>query len=591
MEFHSPIPCPAIPDDLTVAQFMLDVQHPMRPVRTENVPWLIEESTGRSVGFEELRSRTYGLANVMHMRWGIGEDDVVCIFLPNHVDYPVPIWAAHSLGAIVSCANPTHTADELVYQITTTKATVLTAHAGSLPTALAASRKAGLAADHIFLIDELKTRNPIPFPTVSSLVREGLSKPHYFKERKLSPGEGKSKLAFLSFSSGTTGKPKAIALSHYALIANGLQVASLNRVNEYYAPWDKRRFRPGDVALGVLPFYRELVHVISCQLVLMSDISSDIYGLAVILNALLFVGLTVVVVPRFTLEGFLRTVDRFKITHLFLVPPQIVLLCKHPMVKKYDLSHIRYVISGAAPLSKELTLQLVEILPNAEIGQGYGMTEGAISMFPVSQRIGTLGSVGQLQPGTIARVRKADGSFAGYEEEGEIEIRGPQLALRYTNDEKATRETFVDGWLRTGDQVKFAKNGDIFIVDRLKELIKVRGYQVAPAELEGHILDHPDVADVCVVGVPDDYSGEVPFAFVVLQPRATTRAKQDATEAENIKHSIMKHVSDAKIKYKWLSSVEFVDAVAKSPSGKLLRRIMRDKAVTIVRDRGVRSKL
>ncbi|KAL5519237.1 hypothetical protein ACEPAH_920 [Sanghuangporus vaninii] len=572
MEFHSPIPCPAIPDDLTVAQFMLDVQHPIRPVRTENVPWLIEESTGRSVGFEELRSRTYGLANAMHMRWEIGEDDVVCILSPNHVDYPVAIWAAHRLGAVVSCANPTHTADELVYQITTAEATVLAVHTGSLPTALAASRKAGLPADHIFLIDELKTHNPFPFPTISSLVREGLSKPHYFKERKLSPGEGKSKLAFLCFSSGTTGKSKATALSHYALIANGLQVAALNRVNEDYAPWDKCRFRPGDVALGVLPFYH-------------------IYGLAVILNALLFVGLTVVVVPKFSLEGFLRTVDRFKITHLFLVPPQIVLLCKHPMVKKYDLSYIRYVISGAAPLSKELTLQLVEILPNAEIGQGYGMTEGAISMFLVSQRIGTLGSVGQLQPGTVARVRKADGSFAGYEEEGELEIKGPQLALRYTNDEKATRETFVNGWLRTGDQVKFAKNGDIFIVDRLKELIKVRGYQVAPAELEGHILDHPDVADVCVVGVPDDYSGEVPFAFVVLRPFATTRAKQDPTEAEKIKHSIMKHVSDAKIKYKWLSSVEFVDAVAKNPSGKLLRRIMRDEAVKIVRNRGVRSKL
>ncbi|KAL5494986.1 hypothetical protein ACEPAI_448 [Sanghuangporus weigelae] len=572
MEFRSSIPCPTIPDDLTIAQFMLDAQHPIRPVRTENVPWLIEESTGRSVGFEELRSRTYGLANAMHMRWGIGEDDVVCIFSPNHVDYPVTIWAAHRLGAIVSCANPTYTTDEFIYQITTAKAMVLAVHSDSLPTALAASRKAGLVENRIFVMDEFKASNPFPFPTISSLVKEGLSKPHYFKERKLSPGEGKSKLAFLSFSSGTTGKPKATAISHYSLIANGLQVAALNRVNEDYAPWDKRRFRPGDVVLGVLPF-------------------SHIYGLTVILNALLFVGLTVVVVPKFNLEGFLRTVDRFKITHLLLVPPQIVLLCKHPLVKKYDLSHIRYVISGAAPLSKELTLQLVKILPNAEIGQGYGMTEGAISMFPVSQRIGTLGSVGQLQPGTVARVRKADGSFAGYEEEGEIEVKGPQLALGYTNDEKATRETFVDGWLRTGDEVKFAKNGDLFIVDRLKELIKVRGYQVAPAELEGHILDHSDVADVCVVGVPDDYSGELPFAFVVLQPHATARAKQDATEAEKIKQSIMKHVSDAKIKYKWLSSVDFVDAVAKSPSGKLLRRIMRDKAVKIVRNRGVRSKL
>jgi len=250
-------------------------------------------------------------------------------------------------------------------------------------------------------------------------------------------------------------------------------------------------------------------------------------------------------------------------------------------VKDYDLRGVRYLMSGAAPLSAELTEQLKKVLPNSDIGQAYGMTETSttLTMYPLDQRIGTLGSAGQLIPGTIARVLKSDGTLAGYNEEGELVVTGPQMALRYANNEEATKETFVQGWVRTGDEVRFAENGDLFIVDRLKEILKVRGFQVAPAELEGHLLDHPDVADVCVVGVPEEYSGEVPLAFVVLNETAAKLVSSNPDKYEKeVKARIMKHVSDVKVRYKWLAGgIEFVDVIAKNPSGKLLRRAMRDK--------------
>jgi len=156
------------------------------------------------------------------------------------------------------------------------------------------------------------------------------------------------------------------------------------------------------------------------------------------------------------------------------------------------------------------------------------------------------------------------------------------MALRYLNNEKATAETFVDGWVRTGDEVIIDKNNDLFIVDRLKEILKVRGFQVAPAELEGHLLSHPDVADTCVVGVPDDFSGEVPLAFVVLSADAAKRASASEAAAAKIKASISKHVADHKTAYKRLAGgVEFIDAIPKNPSGKLLRRVLRDKASSL----------
>ncbi|KAJ7109969.1 phenylacetyl-CoA ligase [Mycena epipterygia] len=554
-------PLDRIPDDLTIPQFLLDfTAHPSRPVRPQGVPWLIEDKTGRAITFDELRLRTTSLANALSLKWNIVENDVVCVFSPNHVDYPVCIWAIHRLGAIVTPANPGYTADELLHQLDTTKASLVLVYADFLPTALAAAKLAGLSKDRIVVIEPYATE---PYngnhETLSKLVSFGSSKPQSFVERKLRPGEAKTKVAFYSFSSGTTGKPKAVIIPHYSFTANIIQTAAHYGITDPSVK--KKHMTPGDVAVAVLPFFH-------------------IYGLVVVLHYMLFSGLSLVVIPKFNFTEFLESVVRHKITNLFLVPPQIVLLCKHPAVKNYDLSRVKFCVSGAAPLSGELMSSVCKVLPNAAIGQGYGMTETCTTVCLMSgrQKMGTVGSAGQIIPGTVARVIRPDGSPCKEGEQGELVVTGPSMALGYLNNEQATKETFVDGWVRTGDEV-IIRNSEVFVVDRLKEIIKVKGFQVAPAELEGHLLLHPTVADACVVGIPDDYSGEIPLAFVVLREEVLKRVSANASEGDKIKAALKKHVADAKIAYKRLAGgVVFIDAIPKNPSGKILRRVLRDQA-------------
>ncbi|KZP07131.1 amp dependent CoA ligase [Athelia psychrophila] len=550
-----------IPDDISVAQFILDRDHPRRPVRPTDTAWLIDDATGRKVFYEELRERTHGLANALHHKYAFGNDDIACIFSPNDVDYPVAVWAAHRLGGAVSTANPSYTIDEFVHQLTAVKPAILLTDPAVLSTALEAARKVGLPANRVILFRRIAD-SPSSMVSLDELIAHGLSSTAPpFVEHHMAPGEAKSKVAFYCFSSGTTGAPKAVAIAHYALIANVIQQAVMTRVGEANIPKDEQRYRPGDIASGILPLFH-------------------IYGLVANLHAMLFYGMSVVLIPKFNFEGFLKSIVRFQMTHILLVPPMVVLLCKRSAVQKYDLSSVRGVSSGAAPLSAEILPLLTALLPRATISQGYGMTETAtvVSTLRFGERR-TRGGSGALLPGVRARVVKADGSLAKVGETGELVVTGPSMALGYANNAQATGETFVDGWVRTGDEVRFDEQGELWIVDRLKELIKVRGFQVAPSELEGHLLDHPAVADACVVPVPDEYSGELPLAFVVPHASFADKIRADPQEAERVKAELLAHVADAKSRYKWLAGgVEFVDKIPKTPSGKLLRRVLRERA-------------
>ncbi|KAK7064017.1 4-coumarate--CoA ligase-like 1 [Favolaschia claudopus] len=549
-------PLPSIPDDLTIPQFFLDYKHPSQPVRPPSVPWFIEDHTARPVTFDEIRQRTSGLANALSLKWNIVENDVVCVFSPNHVDYPLSIWAIHRLGAIVTPANPGYTADELFYQLQSTQASLLLVYADFLPTALVAAKLAGLSEDRIVVI-EASAASPFngKQETVSKLIAYGSGKAQNFVERKLRKGEAKTKVAFYSFSSGTTGACRrspgaAVVIPHYSVIANVLQKAAHYGISD--PSLKKKHMNPGEVAVA------------------------DIYGLVVVLHYMLFAGLSLVVVPKFDFTKFLQSIVRHNITHLLLVPPQIVLLCKHPAAKNYDLGHVKFCISGAAPLSGELMSSVRKVMPNAVIGQGYGMTETCttVAILGGRQDMGTVGSAGQILPGIVARVVRPDGSLCKEGEQGELVVTGPAMALGYLNNEAATKESFIDGWVRTGDEV-IVRNSEIFVVDRLK----VKGFQVAPAELEGHLLVHKAVADACVVGIPDEYSGEVPLAFVVLHEDSQKRVAKDPKEGEQLKAELQKHVADAKIAYKRLAGgVVFIDAIPKNPSGKILRRVLRDQA-------------
>ncbi|KZT03949.1 amp dependent CoA ligase [Laetiporus sulphureus 93-53] len=561
-EIYGPGELAQIPDDLTIVQFMQDYEHPNRPVKRNETTWFIEDDTGRKVGFEEIKPHTDALANSLHEKWKLGEDEVVCICSPNHVDYPIVMWASFRLGAIITAANPAYTVEELVYQLRMTQAKLLIVHPANLPIALSAAKSVGLPDDHIILLEPapaglLEAKGHV---TIPQLVQEGARLPKNFVERKLRPGEGKTKLAFLSFSSGTTGLPKAVKIPHYSLIANVIQISSYNNADT--APWEKKKFRKGDVGIAVLPFYH-------------------IYGQVIIMHFQVFYGISVVVVTKFDFLKMLDSIQRHRINFLAFVPPMIVALCKHPATKKYDLSSIRMIASGAAPLSGELMLQVSKLYPQVMIGQGYGMTETstAISFPQLEQQVGTPGSAGRLLPGVVVRVVREDGSLAPIGQTGELVVKSPSNALGYLNNEAATKDTFRDGWVHTGDEVYVNKKSELFVVDRIKDLIKVKGFQVAPPELEGHLLELSDVSDVCIVGLPDDYSGEVPLAFVVPSAQAAERMKKDPAEAAKIKAAIIKHVADNKVHFKRLTGgVEFIDAVPRNPSGKLLRRVLREKA-------------
>ncbi|KAI0734780.1 amp dependent CoA ligase [Fomitopsis betulina] len=520
-EMHGPGgPLPAIPDDLTLVQFMLDHQHPSRPSAAQSIAWLIDDATGRRVTVHEIRGRVQSLANGFRLRWNIVENDVIGIFSPNHIDYPVAIWAAHRLGAILTTSNPTFTVDELKYQLDLTKAKAIVVHPSNLLVALEAARAVGIPPEYIIVFDVPGLASGSQ-TTINEIIGEGMTKPLSFTERRLNPGEARTKLACLSMSSGTTGKPKAVCIPHVSPIANVIMMA--HAANLQTAPLEERKYRPGDVAMAMLPFFH-------------------IYGLVVVMHFAIFYGMTLVVIPKFSFPDMLKSIERHSINYIPVVPPVVVLLCKHPDVPKYDLSSLRALKSGAAPLTAELIKQLSERFPRMSIGQSYGMTETCTTVtFPqLDMHIGTPGSAGRLLPGVRAKVVDPDGKLLGYGEPGQLVVWSPANSLGYLSNEQATKETFADGWIYTGDEVVINEQKDVFVVDRIKELLKVRGFQVAPAELEGHLLDHPDVTDVCVVGLPDEYSGEIPLAFVVPTAAAVERMKRDSREEARTRQSIMK---------------------------------------------------
>jgi 4-coumarate--CoA ligase len=337
----------------------------------------------------------------------------------------------------------------------------------------------------------------------------------------------------LPYSSGTTGGPKGVMLTHRNLVANIAQVIAPSRL------------RGDETVIAVLPFFH-------------------IYGMQVVMNCGLRTGATVITMPRFDLAEYLRIHAEHGVTRSFVAPPIVLALAKHPMVDEYDLSALETVFSGAAPLSAELALAAGRRL-SCEVVQGYGMTE----LSPVSHTTPpggfVPGSVGVALARTECRiVDPVTGQDLPTDQDGEIWIRGPQVMKGYLNDEQATRRTLDDeGWLRTGDLGHVAPNGHLFVVDRLKELIKVSGFQVAPAELEALLLTHPGVSDAAVVGRPDPEHGESPCGFVVRRPGATVSAAE-----------LVEFVAGQVARFKRLRQVTFVEAIPRSAAGKILRRML-----------------
>jgi acyl-CoA synthetase (AMP-forming)/AMP-acid ligase II len=318
--------------------------------------------------------------------------------------------------------------------------------------------------------------------------------------------------------------------------------------------------KPGDRILAVLPFFH-------------------IYGLTALMNAPLRKGATVVVLPRFDLDQFLGAIEKHRINALYVAPPIVLALAKHPAVARYDLSSLEYVVSAAAPLDARLARACSERLGLPPVLQAYGMTElsPGTHVVPLDAENPPPGAVGKLLPGTEMRILALDdpGRDAAPGEEGEIAIRGPQVMKGYLNRPDATAAMIDDdGWVHTGDIGRVDEDGWLFVVDRVKELIKYKGFQVAPAELEALLLTHEGIADAAVIGVYDDDGNEIPKAYVVRQAAAP-----DLTA-----DAVLAHVAERVAPYKKIRRVEFIGGVPRAASGKILRRELRDRETREARE-------
>ncbi|EEU35770.1 uncharacterized protein NECHADRAFT_44354 [Fusarium vanettenii 77-13-4] len=556
MVFHPPAWVPELPiappDSIPIAEFMSNEAYGRRPLSESRHPFTCG-ITGRTYSATELFQRSEHVARSLAKRlgWEVNQgtawDKVLAIFSLNTVDFVTAIYGVHRLSGIVTPVNAASSAAELAHQLKSSGARALVTCAPLAETAFAAARSACIPDENIFLFDipGMETSSQITHRTIENLVKQGSNLPELDPLRWV-PGQGARQPAFLCYSSGTSGLPKAVMISHANVIANVLQHVTYDSVGR------ARKGVETQAVSGFLPF-------------------SHIYGLVIACHTSTWRGDQVIVLPKFELKAFLESIQGFEIRQLLLVPPIIIrMLQLKDTCAKYDLSSVKFLYSGAAPLAEETMQELKSIYPGWTVGQAYGHEHDIF-----------MKASGSLLPGTKAKIVDTAGNeITSYDCSGELLVQAPSVVLGYLNNEKATTETFVfdaDGrWIRTGDEALFtlapSGNEQLVIVDRIKELIKVKGHQVAPAELEAHILSHPSVSDCAVIQVPDGRSGEVPKAFVVRSPVAEAAAEEELVQ------DISKYVAAHKAPYKQLKGgVEFLDSIPKSPSGKILRRVLRDR--------------
>jgi acyl-CoA synthetase (AMP-forming)/AMP-acid ligase II len=475
---------------------------------------LVDGVTGRVLPFGELSDQVRRVAAGLAGR--IDKGDVVAIWSPNVPEYAVVFHAVARLGGILTTINPAYGADEVAFQLRDANVKLLVTTAALVERARDAIRLT-TASIEIITIDAVPG-----LPSLASIAIDA-DPPAV----AINPS---TDVVALPYSSGTTGLPKGVMLTHRNLIANLVQI-------------DACESRDLTAFVGVLPFFH-------------------IYGMVVLMNYALMRGITVVTLPRFELEAFLRVLQDWRIELAHVAPPIVVALAKHPSVGNYDLSKLKWLFSGAAPLGAEVT-DAVERRLSVRVRQGYGMTECSPASHYTPPGTERMGKAGLLVPGTeCVLVDPASGARVGHGASGEVWVRGPQVMKGYLNNPDATAATVdADGWLHTGDIGVIDADGYLEVTDRLKELIKVKGYQVAPAELEALLLKHPKIADAAVIPIADEDAGQRPKAFIVAS---------EPVSSDEVMQFVDAHVAH----YKRLAAVTFIDRIPKSPSGKILRRVL-----------------
>ena len=499
---------------------------------------LVDTHTGRETSYRDMVASIDAFAGALAQR-GIGVGDVVGLHAPNSAAFAIAFHGILRAGATATTINALFTAKDIAKQLTDSRARLLVTVTPLLPQALEGAESVGLAADRIVVLDG-PGEAADGHPNAADL----LGPAHPAPEVAFDP---ETHLAVLPYSSGTTGNPKGVMLTHRNLVSNVAQIRPIQGMTA------------DDRILAVLPFFH-------------------IYGMTVLLNAALHARAQLVIMPAFDLEKFLGNIADRKCTFAFIAPPVAVALAKHPLVERFNLSSLVGIMSGAAPLDEDLAEAVAKRL-DCQLVQGYGMSE----LSPVShvtpfdggrELVGSVApknSCGWTVPNAISKIvdsetgNEIDPPTSGLSDTGELWFKGPNVMAGYLNNDQATAETIDgDGFLHTGDLARVDSTGCVYIVDRLKELIKYKGYQVPPAELEAVLLTHPDIADAAVIGVLDTESGEeVPKAYVVTQADLS---------ADDVMAFVAEHVAP----YKKVRQVAFIDAIPKSAAGKILRKDLRN---------------
>lgn len=518
MVIRSPSPEVEIPDT-PLTPFVLQRERELNDHTA-----VVNGATGEALSYADLgasiRRAASGFAAL-----GVVKGDVVALYAPNSPEYIIAFHAISYIGGTVTTVNPLYNSEELLRQINDSGAKVVVTIPELLNNMPVSEHKKTIG--NIVVFGEAS--NAISF---SQLLNHGeLAEPVEV--------DVDSHVVALPYSSGTTGLPKGVMITHKNLVANVCQIAGIDG----YLETDEN-----DRQVAVLPFFH-------------------IYGMNIFMCFALCRGATVITMPRFDLEQFLTLIQQHKATRTYIAPPIAVALAKHPVVDQFQLSSLKIMLSGAAPLGSEIT-QEVEARIGCDVVQGYGLTETSpvTNVCPNEAGKKKYGSIGPPISNTEIKVIDLElGESLGRNQKGEVCIRGPQVMKGYLHNSEATHACIdSEGWFHTGDVGYADEDGYFYIVDRVKELIKYKAYQVAPAELEALLLTHPEVADVAVIGVPDQECGELPMAYVVK------KGEVDAGD-------IMEFVASRVAPYKKIRMVEFIEAVPKAPSGKILRRILRDQ--------------
>lgn len=505
--FYSPLPDVPL-RDLSITECLFEGLE-MAPKRVV----LRDAGSGVALTGGELMGRIRSFAGGIVAR-GLGAGHRVALMAPNIPEFATIFHGVTFAGGTLTTLNPTYTAPEIRHQLQDSEAEVLF----TIPAFEDVAREGikGTGCKDVVIIGSPDYQTWFGPPLEAQI-----------------PVDLDRHVAVLPYSSGTTALPKGVMLSHRNLVVNVDQGLAVIRIDA------------GETMVAFLPFFH-------------------IYGMNVLMNTHLAAGACLVCMARFDLEVFLRNVQEHRVRMVMAVPPVAIAMAKHPMVDQFDISSLQVFVSAAAPLGAEVSEAC-----GARIGavamQGYGMTELSPICHFSNEEFAKPGSVGVTVPNTVCKViDPATGEELGVDQEGELCIKGPQVMIGYLNNPEATARTIdAEGWLHTGDIACFDAEGQLYIRDRLKELIKVKGFQVPPAELEAALQAHPGVADAAVIGVPDDEAGERPLAFVV------PKAGADLADLPDFLRERMAH-------YKQPREIRQVESIPKSASGKILRRVLKD---------------